>query len=182
MAALILVTGGVRSGKSQFAEQLAGSSPPITYLATARAGDEEMARRIRLHQQRRAGLGPGWHTVEEPWDIAGAVAGHFRDHPDAGCVLLECLTLWLTNLLVGLPGRPALDDAAVGAAVEQLQETIAAGRGRVIVVSNEVGCGIMPANELARRFGDLLGETNQRLARRATEVYACWAGIPVRIK
>src|SRR5262245_45200735 len=120
MAALILVTGGVRSGKSRFAEQLAAQSPPVTYLATARAGDDEMARRIRLHQQRRAGLGPGWRTVEEPWDAAGAVAAHFRDHPDAGCVLFECLTLWVTNLLVGLPERPALADAGVLAAVEQL--------------------------------------------------------------
>jgi adenosylcobinamide kinase/adenosylcobinamide-phosphate guanylyltransferase len=182
MAALILVTGGVRSGKSRFAEQLAAASPPVTYLATAQPGDDEMARRIRLHQQRRAGWGPYWRTVEEPWDVAGAVAGHCRDHPDAGCVLLECLTLWLTNLLLGLPQRPALADAEVLLAVDRLGETIAAGRGRVIVVSNEVGCGIMPVNELARRFGDLLGEANQRLARGAAEVYACWAGIPVRIK
>jgi adenosylcobinamide kinase/adenosylcobinamide-phosphate guanylyltransferase len=182
MAALVLVLGGVRSGKSRFAEQLAAGQPPVTYLATAQAGDDEMARRIRLHQQRRADRGWDWHTVEEPWDVAGAVAAHFRNQPDAGCVLLECLTLWLTNLLVGLPQRPALADTGVLAAVERLEETIAAGPGRVVVVSNEVGCGIMPVNELARRFGDLLGEANQRLARRASEVYACWAGIPVRIK
>jgi adenosylcobinamide kinase/adenosylcobinamide-phosphate guanylyltransferase len=189
MAALVLVLGGVRSGKSRFAEQLAAEHPPVTYLATAQAGDAEMARRIALHQQRRARLAPGWRTVEEPWNVAAEVAGHFRE-AGGGCVLLECLTLWLTNLLVGLPATPthcngwaSLGDAEVLGAVDQLLETVAvAAAGRVIVVSNEAGCGIMPVNDLARRFGDLLGETNQRLARAASEVYVCWAGIPVRIK
>ena len=176
MAHLTLVVGGVRSGKSRFAEQLAQAHPPVTYLATARAGDAEMARRIARHRQRRAA---DWRTVEESWDLPAAVAGLVAG---PGCVLVECLTLWLTNLLVGLPERAACTEAEALAEVDALVAGLRQGSGRLVVVSNEVGWGIIPANELARRFGDLLGEANQRLAAAATEVYACVAGIPVRIK
>jgi adenosylcobinamide kinase/adenosylcobinamide-phosphate guanylyltransferase len=178
MGQLTLVLGGVRSGKSRIAEQLAAASPPVTYLATAQAGDEEMTRRIARHQQRRGRYTPPWQTVEEPWDVVPAVATHAAE----GCILLECLTLWLTNLLVGLPGRPGRSDEEILAEVTALAEAVPAGRARLIVVSNEVGFGILPANALARRFGDLLGEANQRLAAAATEVYACLAGLPLRIK
>ncbi|OAI50686.1 hypothetical protein AYO44_17555 [Planctomycetaceae bacterium SCGC AG-212-F19] len=174
MADLVLVIGGVRSGKSRFAESLAGSAPPVTYLATATAGDAEMARRITEHRQRRSS---GWQTIEEPWDVPGVVARH-----TGGCLLLECLTLWLTNLLVGLPGRAPQDDAEIRNAVAALTDAIGQAGGRVVTVSNETGCGIMPANAMARRFGDLLGEANQRAAAMANEVYWCVAGIPVRIK
>jgi adenosylcobinamide kinase/adenosylcobinamide-phosphate guanylyltransferase len=205
MATLTLVIGGVRSGKSRLAEHLAAASPPVTYIATAFAGDAEMARRIARHQQRRPAE---WKTVEEPWEVVRAVS----IHASGGSVLLECLPLWLTNLLVGLSGKPAKAEADILAEVDALIE--AAGRpvedrgstiedsgkpsessifdprssilgspsGRLIVVSNEVGCGVMPANELARRFGDLLGEANQRLAARAAEVYGCVAGISYRLK
>jgi adenosylcobinamide kinase/adenosylcobinamide-phosphate guanylyltransferase len=178
MAQLTLVVGGVRSGKSRFAEQLAAAHPPVIYLATAQAGDAEMARRIAEHQQRRANQASGWGTVEEPWDVVSAV----RAEPTAGCVLLECLTLWLTNRLSGSPGRPEADDATIRAEVAALAEVGQTVRARVVVVSNETGCGIIPANPLARRFGDLLGEANQKLAQAAAEVYWCVAGIPVRIK
>lgn len=184
MALLTLVLGGVRSGKSRFAEGLARGQPRVTYLATARAGDPEMAGRIEAHRRRRARQAPPWRTVEEPWDLAAAVAGAARrdgDGPEP-CVLVECLSLWLTNLLVGLPGRPGLDDAAVAGRVDALLEAVRGGAGRVIAVSSEVGCGLLPANALARRFGDLLGEANQRLAAAADEVHACLAGIPVRLK
>jgi adenosylcobinamide kinase/adenosylcobinamide-phosphate guanylyltransferase len=179
MGVLTLVVGGARSGKSRLAEQLAAAHARVTYLATAHAGDAEMARRIALHRRRRAEQVPGWHTVEEPWDVVPVVAVH-----DAAgdCVLLECLTLWITNLVLGLPGRPALDDEAIVRRLEQLIDAARAGAGRLIVVSNEVGCGIVPDNALARRFGDVLGEANQRLAAAAAEVYACVAGIPLRIK
>jgi adenosyl cobinamide kinase/adenosyl cobinamide phosphate guanylyltransferase len=175
MAELVLVLGGVRSGKSRHAEQLANRQPPVTYLAAALAADEEMARRIALHRQRRP---PDWRTVEESWDVPAAIARHSTD----GSLLLECLGLWLTNLLVGVPGRPPLDDPGIRTAVSDLLAAVRQTGGRVIVVSNETGCGIMPANPLARRFGDLLGEANQQLAEAATEVWGCVAGIPLRIK
>ncbi len=178
MAQLVLVVGGVRSGKSRWAEELAAREPPVTYLAAAQAGDAEMERRIALHRQRRAAHDPPWQTREEPWDVPAVVA----DHQSGGTLLLECLSLWLTNLLVGVSDRPALDDDAVRARVGALIDAVATARGTVVVVSNEVGCGIVPANALARRFGDLLGEANQRLAAAATQVFWCVAGIPVRIK
>jgi adenosylcobinamide kinase/adenosylcobinamide-phosphate guanylyltransferase len=184
MARLTLVIGGVRSGKSRFAEGLARGAPRVTYLATARPGDAEMAGRIEVHRRRRARYAPAWRTVEEPWDVPAALAEAARQEAGGreSCVLMECLSLWLTNLLVGLPARPALDDAAVAGRVDDLLAAVRGGAGRVIVVSSEVGCGLLPANALARRFGDLLGDANQRLAAAADEVHVCLAGIPVRLK
>lgn len=178
MSQLTLVLGGVRSGKSRLAEQLAAAYSPVTYLATAQAGDAEMAERITRHRQRRAQRPTPWRTVEEPWHVVETV----RAHGDAGCVLVECLTLWLTNLLMGLPERAAQDDERILATMANLAEAAQQVPARVIAVSNETGCGIMPMNALARRFGDLLGEANQRLAAAATEVYGCVAGIPLRVK
>lgn len=174
MAAMTLVLGGVRSGKSRWAEQLAALHPPVTYLATAQAGDAEMAQRIAVHRQRRAVLTPPWRTVEEPFDIAAVVAAQ----PAGGCLLIEDLGLWLTNLLVG---RECADEA-VAREVGRFLDALVQCPGRVIVVSQEVGLGIVPINALARRFGDLLGTLNQRLAAVAQEVCLCVAGIPVRIK
>jgi adenosylcobinamide kinase/adenosylcobinamide-phosphate guanylyltransferase len=186
MGALTLVVGGVRSGKSRFAEQLAAAYPAVVYLATAdvraSAADAEMTERIERHQQRRAALGPGWRTVEEPWEVAAALTAADQASGAGACILVECVPLWVTNLLLGLPGRPALDPAQIWVRVEGVVEAATAAGGRVIVVSNEVGWGILPDNALARRFGDVLGEANQRLAQAAAEVHACLAGIPVRIK
>jgi adenosylcobinamide kinase/adenosylcobinamide-phosphate guanylyltransferase len=186
MARLTLIVGGARSGKSRFAEQLAAGLAPVTYLATALPADRlpgaepdaEMAARIARHRQRRAALAPAWRTIEEPWDVPGAVAAHGT----AGGVLVECLTLWVTNLLLGVPGRAPLQDAEIIAEVRRLMQAGQEVPARVLVVSNEVGCGIVPANALARRFGDLLGEANQFVAAQATEVYGCLAGIPLRWK
>lgn len=177
MAQLTLVIGGVRSGKSRWAEEQAAAWTPVTYLATALAGDEDMARRIARHRERRGRQPHPWRTIEEPVQIARVVTAHAD-----GCLLLECLPLWLMNLLGGLADYPPRDDAQVREAVAELVAAIRSAGGRVIVVSNEVGCGIMPANNLARRFGDLLGEANQELARAASAVVWCVAGIPVRIK
>jgi adenosylcobinamide kinase/adenosylcobinamide-phosphate guanylyltransferase len=168
MAQLTLVLGGVRSGKSRWAEQLTERHSPVTYLATAQAGDAEMAARIAAHRQRRP---PSWRTVEEPWQVAAVVA-----RQDEGCLLLECVPLWLTNRLA------VCTDVQIRAEVADLVEAVGRAAGRVIVVSNETGCGIMPDNALARRFGDLLGEANQQLAAAAQDVYWCVAGIPVCIK
>jgi adenosylcobinamide kinase/adenosylcobinamide-phosphate guanylyltransferase len=174
MGSLTLVLGGVRSGKSRLAEQLAAAAAPVTYLATAQAGDAEMAQRIARHRERRARLAGDWRTVEEPWDVPAAA----RESAATSTVLVECLTLWLTNRVLGLPGRPGQPDEAVLAAVDEL----AAVPGRLIVVSTETGWGTVPANALARRFGDLLGEANQRLAAAATAVHLCVAGLPLRLK
>jgi adenosylcobinamide kinase/adenosylcobinamide-phosphate guanylyltransferase len=184
MARLTLVVGGVRSGKSDLAERIAAAHPPVTYLAAALpltpdgGADPELAARIARHQQRRSAHDPPWRTVEEPWHLARAVA----DHGAAGCVLVESVTLWVANLLLGLPGQPALDDGAVRAAVAGLAEAGASAPARVVVVSDEVGWGGVPADALARRFADLLGEANQALAARADEVFACLAGLPLRLK
>jgi adenosylcobinamide kinase/adenosylcobinamide-phosphate guanylyltransferase len=182
MGYLTLVVCGARSGKSRFAEQLAGASPPVTYLATAVAADAqadpEMAERIERHRQRRAERVPSWQTVEEGHAVAAAV----RAHGSVGCVLVECLTLWLTNLILGSPDRPAETDTEVLRAVGELARAGREVPARVIVVSNEVGCGIIPLNALARRFADLLGEANQILAAEAEEVHTCVAGIPLRLK
>jgi adenosylcobinamide kinase/adenosylcobinamide-phosphate guanylyltransferase len=137
-----------------------------------------MAERIARHRQRRAALATPWYTIEEPWDVPAALAAH----GGTGCVLVECLTLWLTNLLLGGDGRPALTDADILARVDALTEAARQGAADVLVVSHEVGCGIMPVSALARRFADLLGEANQRLAAGATEVYGCMAGIPLLLK
>jgi adenosylcobinamide kinase/adenosylcobinamide-phosphate guanylyltransferase len=184
MPHLTLIVGGVRSGKSRFAEQLAAAQPPVTYLATARAtlqgteADAEMTERIARHRQRRAALNPPWQTVEEPWEVPAAVANHGK----TGSVLVECLTLWLTNLLVGGPGRTGLEDGDIFARVDALAEAGRRAAANVLIVTNEVGCGIVPVSPLARRFADLLGEANQRLAATAAEVYGCMAGIPLRLK
>jgi adenosylcobinamide kinase / adenosylcobinamide-phosphate guanylyltransferase len=168
MARLTLVLGGVRSGKSRWAERLAERNAPVTYLATAQAGDAEMAARIAAHRERRPA---SWRTIEEPWDVAAVVARHGE-----GCLLLECVPLWLTNRLGGCT------DAMIRSQVAELIEAVGRAAGRVIAVSNETGCGIMPVNALARRFGDLLGEANQHLAAAAADVCWCVAGIPVCIK
>jgi adenosylcobinamide kinase / adenosylcobinamide-phosphate guanylyltransferase len=178
MAHLTLVLGGMRSGKSRFAEGLAGATPPVVYLATAVPGDDEMTRRIALHRERRAQYQPAWHCIEEPWHVARAV----RSHGTNGSLLLDCLTLWVTNLLLGLSGRAGLADAEILAEVDVLAEVAGTAPGRIIIVSSEVGCGIIPVPALARRFGNVLGEANQRLAAAAVEVHVCLAGIPLRIK
>src|SRR5262249_34393018 len=116
VAELVLVLGGVRSGKSRLAESLAAAAPPVTYVATATALDSEMTERIARHRQRRP---VAWQTVEEPWDIAAVLARH-----QAGCLLLECLNLWITNLLVGVADRPALDDSATRAMVSELVKAV----------------------------------------------------------
>ncbi|MCS6853022.1 MAG: bifunctional adenosylcobinamide kinase/adenosylcobinamide-phosphate guanylyltransferase [Gemmataceae bacterium] len=177
MAAVTLVVGGVRSGKSRWAEELAARQPPVTYVATAQAGDAEMARRIADHQARRASRQPPWQTVEEPWNLLLPLQA-----AAAGTVLVECLPLWLTNRLLGLPGRAAQEDAEILADLARFINAAGAAAARVIVVSSETGLGLMPPDPLARRFGDLLGICNQRLAAAAAEVYGCVVGIPMRLK
>lgn len=162
-----LVTGGARSGKSRFAESLAvACPPPWTYVATAEPGDDEMAARIATHRARR---GDGWTTVEAPRDLAGALAAR-----DAGPTVVDCLTLWLSNLLMA--------DADTACEFDRLLQVLEKAGPHVILVSNEVGFGIVPDSALARRFRDLQGQLNQRIAARADRVVLVVAGLPLFVK
>lgn len=173
MGRLVFVTGGVRSGKSRFAQSLAEAhSGELLYVATAEIRDAEMGERIARH---RAARGPRWRTLEEPLALADrlpAVAA------GAGAVLVDCLTLWLSNLLL-LRGE---DPARVMAEVERLAAALPEVSSTVILVTNEVGSGIVPENRLARIFRDLAGEANQRLAAAADEAWLVVAGLPVKLK
>ena len=165
---IIFVTGGARSGKSRLAEARAiGFGGPAIYIATAEALDTEMAERIARHRTAR---GAGWITREVPLDLAGALA----ETEGQGARLIDCLTLWLSNLLHH--GRDWEAEAA------RLTAVLAAARSPVVVVSNEVGLGIVPDNALARRFRDAAGIVNQRVAAVADEVILAVAGLPLRVK
>ena len=164
-----LVLGGAASGKSHYAEALVERAAvrPV-YIATAEARDPEMAGRIRLHRARR---GERWRTLEVPLELVPALADHAG--PDAG-VLVECLTLWLSNLLDA--GRDA------EAAADVLLAALPTLAGPVVFVANEVGLGIVPENALARRFRDAAGRLNARLAAAADIVAFMAAGLPLQLK
>lgn len=168
-----LILGGARSGKSALAEELAADSGlPVHYLATAQVWDDEMADRVAHHQSSRP---QHWPTTEALVDILPVIEQYAAE--DAGCVLLDCLTLWLTNLLL-------LDDEAALAAYQKaLLARLADGvDGHLILVSNEVGQGVVPDNKLARRFVDEAGRLHQRLAALSDEVIFVTAGIPQWLK
>lgn len=163
-----LVLGGARSGKSRYAEALIAKSPkPWVYVATAEARDEEMAERIAAHKARRA---EGWQTIEAPHDLADAVK---QASPNAA-VLVDCLTLWLSNLMEG-----SFD---IDAQIARLQESLKERSGPTVLVSNEVGLSIVPDNAFARRFRDLQGVLNQRMAAQAARVVMMVAGIAIAMK
>jgi adenosylcobinamide kinase/adenosylcobinamide-phosphate guanylyltransferase len=169
MATHVLVVGGQRSGKSRYAERLVAASGRLAvYLATATAGDGEMAERIAAHRRRRA---EDWRLVEEPFDMAAAIA---RESRSDTAVLVDCLTLWLSNLMGA--------DRDVAAASDELIAALGRAAGPVVLVSNEVGSGIMPDNALARRYADQLGTLNQRVAAVATHVILVVAGQPLILK
>ena len=165
---LVLVLGGARSGKSRQAEALVESWPaPWTYIATAEAFDDEMAARIAEHRARRP---EGWVTLEAPRDLPGVLG----EVPPGRPVLVDCLTLWLSNLL--------LAERELEAEAERLAAALARRAGPVVLVSNEVGWGIVPETPLGRRFRDAQGRLNQRMAALADRVVLVVAGIPVAIK
>ena len=165
---LTLVLGGARSGKSRHAEALvAACAPPWIYVATAEARDDEMRARIAEHRARRAA---DWRTIEAPTDLAGVLAGLRH----GGAVLIDCLTLWLSNLM--------LADVDIEAEVSRLESALTGLAAPVILVSNEVGFGIVPDNALARRFRDAQGRLNQRMAARADRVVLMVAGLPLVVK
>lgn len=168
---LVFVVGGARSGKSAHALELASSRPGRkVYIATAQALDAEMAERIEAHRNER---GPAWETVEEPLEVGAAVSRA----SSAGAVVIDCLTLWLTNLV-----GSGMDDSGVREKAAALAEICSSSASVVIAVSNEVGLGLVPDNPLARRFRDLSGRMNQEMASRAAEAWFVSSGIPLRLK
>ncbi|RWO87743.1 MAG: bifunctional adenosylcobinamide kinase/adenosylcobinamide-phosphate guanylyltransferase [Mesorhizobium sp.] len=165
---MTLVVGGARSGKSAQAESLVTDCPaPWTYIATAQAYDDEMRERIALHRARR---GEGWTTVDAPLDLVGAIEAL----PDGRPVLIDCLTLWLSNHM--------LAEHDIEAECRELADVLARPRGPWFVVSNEVGQGIVPDNALARRFRDAAGRLNQQIAAVAGTVLLMVAGLPLKVK
>jgi adenosylcobinamide kinase/adenosylcobinamide-phosphate guanylyltransferase len=198
---LILITGGSRSGKSGFALQLGEQQPgPRVFLATATPFDDEMAGRIAAHQKARPA---GWRLVEEPVLVPDALEAALER---ARTVIVDCVTVWMANLLLGddafdeemattqaeaLVSRALAADAARGSggatsasggATSASGGATSASGGAVIVVTNEVGSGIVPDNLISRRFRDCAGRANQVIARAADEVYHLVAGIPIKIK
>jgi len=167
---ITLVLGGARSGKSTYALKLAGKMfrRPL-FAATAEAVDDEMAERIAAHKKSR---GRRWRCIEEPLDLAGVLAGDRR----CDGILLDCVTVWLSNVLVR-EGEKAAERRE-----RQFLAGLKKARVPVIVVSNEVGMGIVPESKLGRRFRDLAGWLNQALAAAADEVVFVAAGLPVRLK
>jgi adenosylcobinamide kinase / adenosylcobinamide-phosphate guanylyltransferase len=186
----VLVTGGARSGKSTFAEKLAmhqrGSG---IYIATAQIYDDEMRERIALHQTQRNEAGFLWSTREECYDLSGQLRA--LDQPrkkGAGTtsdtdviVLVDCLTLWLSNWLLRLEEQP---DASfmVMKKIDELVGAVSSYRGHLILVTNEVGSGIVPEYPLGRSFRDLAGKMNQKLAEICEQVFLVTAGIPIELK
>ena len=165
---LYLVLGGARSGKSHHAEALVEAAPPPwRYIATAQALDEEMQQRIEEHRSRR---GTGWQTVEAPLELAATLDACPNDAP----VLVDCLTLWLSNLM--------LQERTVGPTVDELMDALERRRGLTVLVSNEVGLGIVPENRLAREFRDAAGILHRRVAASAQHVHFMVAGIPMIVK
>ena len=166
MAEVHLVLGGARSGKSRYAmERAEASGLPVTFIATARALDEEMAARIERHRQERPAC---WKTVEAPLDLAGALGAAGPER----FVIVDCLTLWLLNCM----------EADRMDALTDFEQALAEHGGPLALVSNEVGMGVVPADRLSRRYVDELGRLHQRLAARADRVTLMVAGLPLEVK
>ncbi|RKT45387.1 bifunctional adenosylcobinamide kinase/adenosylcobinamide-phosphate guanylyltransferase [Thiocapsa rosea] len=166
-----LILGGVRSGKSRLAERLAiDSALPVVYVATARAGDAEMTRRIAGHRERRP---RDWGLIEEPLLLAEVLA---RECAPDRCILVDCLTLWLTNWLM------KMDESGLHAQTRALLDVVARAPGRLVMVGNETSMGVVPLGDLSRRFCDLAGVLHQDLATRCDQVILSVAGLPLVLK
>ena len=166
-----LILGGARSGKSKFAESVTrNSGRQKIYLATAEVLDDEMSRRVDHHQKQR---GSDWELIEEPLDIAGLIA---KNAGSDSCILVDCLTLWLTNLMMA--------DKNIEAAIEELVATLVqlSSDSSVVLVSNEVGQGIVPIDKMAREFRDHAGRLHQEIAVVVQNVWFITAGLPQKLK
>lgn len=169
----ILIIGGARSGKSWYALELSKAYPgeEKIFVATCVPRDDEMKERVERHRKER---GAGWKTLEIPVHIADAITQNSRS---AGLILIDCLTLWVTNLIFEIKDEPAIHHY-----LDRLIESIRKADSTLILVSNEVGCGIVPENPLARRFRDIAGRVNQQVASVCSKVFWMVAGIPVPVK
>ncbi|MBS4054891.1 MAG: bifunctional adenosylcobinamide kinase/adenosylcobinamide-phosphate guanylyltransferase [Thermaerobacter sp.] len=178
MGSIVLITGGVRSGKSALAEKLATRNSYVLYVATAEAEDAEMAERISLHQARRP---VSWGTVVAPRDLITVA----RMNPDA-CLLIDCLGLWVTNCLLAAEAKnlaaPEGFIQEMRERTEALLDVLAARQGEAILVTNEVGLGLVPPYKMGRVFRDCLGYVNAAVAERARDVILCAVGIPITLK
>ena len=172
---LILILGGARSGKSAFAERLARGGRRVLFVATAEARDEDMERRIAAHRERRPA---GWDTLEEQLDPVAALRPVLNRYDT---FLLDCLTLWVSNLLLDDPAR-AEDGSRIPDSVRELLDLIDESPATWILVSNEVGQGIVPSSALGRAYRDALGRVNQLAASRADRVYLMTAGLALELK
>ena len=191
MGKLILILGGARSGKSSYAEQIVreSSGEHVLYVATARAGDDEMRERVIKHQQSRPAT---WRTLEAPENVGAAI---LASADDAKAILVDCLTVLVANCLLAAAGpeddpfddpgddpfQPAIEER-VKAEVEGIVGCAEQLTANIVVVSNEVGMGVVPPYELGRAYRDLLGRANQIMARHADEVYLLVAGISMKVK
>ena len=177
MARTIFITGGARSGKSICAEKRAGGfGAPLGYLATAQTLDSEMDERVMRHRERR---GSEWHTIEEPIHLSQALA---RCDGQYQAILVDCVTLWLSNLLFKYEDAGENIEERINEDLQRLKNTLQGMVTPVILVSNEVGMGIVPENALARMFRDIAGSANQTLAAAADEVHVVISGIPLQLK
>jgi len=166
-----LILGGARSGKSRLAEQLASASGlEVVYIATSQPLDDEMRQRIQHHRQSRPAH---WQTIEEPLALAGVLQ---QQAASGRCLLVDCLTLWLTNLLLHDDGQRLEEER------RQLLNTLGSLPGHIILVSNETGMGVVPMGELSRRYVDEAGWLHQALAERCDRVQFCVAGLPMLLK
>ncbi len=182
LSSLTFILGGARSGKSTLAENFAlESGGTVLYVATARILDEEMRQRIRIHQSRRP---KEWDTLEAPENIAQQIREHLQNHT-YDIILLDCLAVYVSNNLMKLPDNTTEDNAWRSFSGE-LDQLIACvnhfSSSKWLIVSNEVGHGVVPAYPLGRLFRDVLGRTNQLIAQQAQTVYYMIAGIPMKIK
>ncbi len=172
----VLVLGGARSGKSDLAQKLARDiEGSVLFIATAQSGDKEMHERIEAHRRTRP---PEWRTVEEPVAVAEAVE---REAREAGVVLLDCVTLWVSNLLLRSK-HPSEAEGELMTQLGVLHDWYRGGSRSLVIVSDEVGMGLVPEYPSGRAFRDLLGRANQRLAQLATQVYLVVAGMPIELK
>ena len=172
---LTLVLGGARAGKSSYAQALAERGGRVLFAATAEAGDPEMEERIQAHRRERPAE---WDTLEETVDLVSAIRSRLHDYDT---VLLDCLTLWTSNLMLRSE-TPGADCVDIASEVRRLLRLYREGNASWIVVSNEVGLGVVPATKLGRVYADELGRVNQIVAAQADDVYFMAAGLPLKLK
>jgi adenosylcobinamide kinase/adenosylcobinamide-phosphate guanylyltransferase len=182
MRTITLLLGGARSGKSYFAQEAAKKHQKVLFVATAEAGDEDMRRRIRIHRQERPS---GWRTLETPLQVGRRIEESIQAE---SLVIIDCITLLVTNVICQTDEKDfdhvseELLEKKVYAEIRELQDCFKKVSAGFILVSNEVGLGIVPDNRISRIYRDLLGRSNQMLAQSADEVYLMVAGIPLRVK